>query len=91
MLEVLYKIQSKALAERLSATILDIIGKLQYSFIAGGGIQEPSLLVTQLIQDAQLNQTSLQLVSFDIEKIVHNSIKSYSNTGKSPQTGFSRV
>jgi hypothetical protein len=37
MLEVLNKIQSKALAIRLSATLLDILGKLQYGFIAGGG------------------------------------------------------
>jgi hypothetical protein len=41
---------------------------LVLGFMAGRGIQEPSLLVTHLIQDTQLNQTLLQLVSFDKEK-----------------------
>jgi hypothetical protein len=32
------------------------------------GIQEPSLLATHLIQDANHYQKPLQLVSFDMEK-----------------------
>ena len=68
MLEVLYKIPSRILARRLSLTLPDIIGNHQHGFMAGKGIQEPSLLVTHVIQDAQINNTSLQLASFDIEK-----------------------
>jgi hypothetical protein len=46
----------------------EIIGEHQCGFIAGKGIQEPSLLATHLIQDAQQLKRPLQLVSLDIEK-----------------------
>jgi hypothetical protein len=36
--------------------------------MAGKGIQEPSLLAPQLIQDAQQTGKPLQLISLDIEK-----------------------
>jgi hypothetical protein len=36
--------------------------------MAQQGIQEPSLLVTHLIQDVVHYQKSLQMVSFDMEK-----------------------
>jgi hypothetical protein len=68
MLEVLYKIPSRILARRLSETLPTIIGEHQHGFMAGKGIQEPSLLATHLIQDAQLTGQPLQLISLDIEK-----------------------
>jgi hypothetical protein len=68
MLEVLYKIPSRVLARRLSCTLPAIIGEHQHGFMAGRGIQEPSLLATHLIQDAQHTGQPLQLISLDIEK-----------------------
>ncbi|RPH76440.1 MAG: reverse transcriptase family protein, partial [Planctomycetaceae bacterium] len=68
MLEVLYKIPSRILARRLSLTLPTIIGQHQHGFMAGKGIQEPSLLATHLIQDAQHTNRPLQLISLDIEK-----------------------
>jgi hypothetical protein len=68
MLEALYKIPSRILARRLSTTLPTIIGEHQHGFMAGRGIQEPSLLVTHLIQDAQHTGKPLQLISFDKEK-----------------------
>jgi hypothetical protein len=68
MLEVLYKIPSRILARRLSTTLPTIIGEHQHGFMAGRGIQEPSLLATHLIQDAQHTGQPLQLISLDIEK-----------------------
>ncbi len=50
MLEVLYKIPSRVLARRLSITLPTIIGEHQHGFMAGRGIQEPSLLATHLIR-----------------------------------------
>jgi hypothetical protein len=68
MLEVLYKIPSRILAHRLSTKLPTIIGEHQHGFMAGKAIQEPSLLATHLIQDAQQTGKSLQLISLDIEK-----------------------
>jgi hypothetical protein len=68
MLEFLYKIPSRIIAQRLSRTLPTIIGEHQHGFMAGRGIQEPSLLATHLIQDAQLTERPLQLISIDVEK-----------------------
>jgi hypothetical protein len=68
MLEVLYKIPSRILARRLSRTLPTIIGEHQHGFMTGKGIQEPSLLATHIIQDAQITGKPLQLISLDIEK-----------------------
>ncbi len=68
MLEVLYKIPSRIIAQRLSRTLPTIIGEHQHRFMAGKGIQEPSLLAPHLIQDAQQTERPLQLISIDIEK-----------------------
>jgi hypothetical protein len=68
MLEVLYKIPSRILARRLNQVLPPIIGPHQPCFMAQKGIQEPSILATHLIQEANYNHKSLQLVSFDIEK-----------------------
>ena len=68
MLEVLYKIPSRILARRLTRTLSRIIGPHQHGFMAKKGIQEPSILATHLIQDANRYHKPLQLVSFDIEK-----------------------
>ncbi len=68
MLEVLYKIPSRVLAKRLSNALPEIIGEHQHGFMRGKGIQEPSLLATHIIQDAEQTKQPLQLVSLDIEK-----------------------
>jgi hypothetical protein len=68
MLEVLYKIPSRILARRLNRVLPTIIGPHQHGFMAQKGIQEPSILATHLIQEANYNNKSLQLISFDIEK-----------------------
>jgi hypothetical protein len=66
MLEVLYKIPSRILARRLNRVLPTIIGTHQHGFMTQKGIQEPSILATHLIQEANNNNKSLQLVSFDI-------------------------
>ncbi len=68
MLEVLYKIPPRILAKRLSMALPEIISEHQHGFMTGKGIQEPSLLATHLMQDAQQSERPLQLVSLDIEK-----------------------
>jgi hypothetical protein len=72
MLEVLYKIPSHVLAKRLSKAHPEIIGEHQHMFMRGKGIQEPSLLATRIIQDAEQTNQPLQLVSLDIEKAFDN-------------------
>jgi hypothetical protein len=52
MLEVLYKIPSRILARRLNQVNPTIIGPYQHGFMAQNGIQEPSILVTPLIKEA---------------------------------------
>jgi hypothetical protein len=66
MLEVLYKIPSSFLARQLNRILPTIIGTHQHGFMTQKGIQEPSILATHLIQEANNNNKSLQLVSFDI-------------------------
>jgi hypothetical protein len=68
MLEVLYKIPSRILARRLNRVLPTIIGPHQQGFMAQKGIEEPSILATHLIQEANYNNKSLQLISFDSEK-----------------------
>ena len=68
MLEVLYKIPSRIMARRLNRILPDIISRNQHGFIQGKGIQEPSVTVTHLIQEAEHYNLPLQLASFDIEK-----------------------
>ncbi len=65
---VLYKILSRIIAHRLSTTLPTIIGEHQHGFMSGKGIQEPFLLATHFIQDAQQSGKPLQLISSDIEK-----------------------
>jgi hypothetical protein len=68
MLEVLYKIPSRILSKRINRVLPTIIGPHQHGFMRQKGIQEPSIIMTHLIQDATNNNKSLQLLSFDIEK-----------------------
>ena len=68
MLEVLYKIPSRILARRLSNILPTIIGPHQHGFMAGRSIQEPILMATATIQEANKEGKPLQLLSFDIEK-----------------------
>ncbi len=68
MLEVLYKIPSRILAKRLSNILPTVVGPHQHGFMANRGIQEPSILATHLIQEANRYDKPLQLISFDIEK-----------------------
>jgi len=68
MLEVLYKIPSRILSKRISTVLSSLIGPHQHGFMRQKGIQEPSIIITHLIQDANSTMAPLQLVSFDIEK-----------------------
>ena len=68
MLETLYKIPSRILSRRVIRVLPTIIGQHQHGFMQGKGIQEPSLLMLHLIQDANVYNKPLQLISFDIEK-----------------------
>jgi hypothetical protein len=45
-----------------------VIGPHQPGFMAQKGIQEPSIMATHLIQEANYNHKRLQQVSFDTEK-----------------------
>ncbi len=56
------------MARRLNQVLPTIIGPHKHGFMAQKGIQEPSILAAHLIQEANYNHKSLQLVSFDIEK-----------------------
>jgi len=68
MLEVLYKIPARILSRRLTQVLPKLIGPHQHGFMPQKGIQEPSILATHLIEEANKNNKPLQLVSFDIEK-----------------------
>ena len=68
LLEVLYKIPSRILARRLTRILPKLVGPHQHGFMPQKGIQEPSLLATHLIEEANKHNKPLQLVSFDIEK-----------------------
>jgi len=68
LLEVLYKIPSRIPAKRINRTLPTIIGPHQHGFMQQKGIQEPSLIATHLIQDANLHNKPLQLLRLDIEK-----------------------
>ena len=68
MLEVLYKIPSRILARRLTRILPKLIGPHQHGFMPQKGIQEPSLLATHLIEEANKHKKPLQIISFDIEK-----------------------
>jgi len=68
MLEVLYKIPARVLARRLTAVLPKLISPHQHGFMPQKSIQEPSILATHLIEEANKRQKPLQLVSFDIEK-----------------------
>jgi exonuclease III len=72
MLEVLYKIPSRILAGRLTRVLPKLIGPHQHGFMQQKGIQEPSLLATHLIEEADKKGKPLQLVSIDIEKAFDN-------------------
>jgi hypothetical protein len=68
MLDFLYKIPSRIPSVKLSKVLPTILGPHQHGFKASRGIQEPSLLVTHLIQDTGRYNKLLQLVNFDKEK-----------------------
>jgi len=68
MLEVLYKIPSRIMSKRITRVLPTIIGQHQHGFMKQKGIQEPSLIMTHIIQDATAHNKPLQLISFDIEK-----------------------
>ena len=68
MLETLYKIPSRILAHRKTDTLTDILSSNQHGFVPGRGIQEPILMATHVLQDAERTGNSLQFISFDLEK-----------------------
>jgi len=68
MLEVLYKIPARILAERLSSILSTIINPNQHGFMPKRGIQEPSLIMTHIIQEANYHKIPVQIISYDIEK-----------------------
>jgi len=67
MLEVLYKIPARIIAKRLNSILPTIIGPHQHGFMPGKGIQEPSLAMLQIIQEANINKIPVQILSYDIE------------------------
>jgi len=68
MLEVLYKIPARIMSKRLSSILSTIINPNQHGFMPKRGIQEPSLLMTHIIQEANYHNTAVQIISYDIEK-----------------------
>jgi hypothetical protein len=68
MLKVLYKIPYLILSAHLSKILPTFFEPHQHGFMAQRGIQEPSLLATHLILDANYFCKPLQLISFDMEK-----------------------
>jgi len=67
MLEVLYKIPSCIVAKRLNAVLPTTIGPHQHGFVPGKGIQEPTLAMLQIIQEANEKKAPVQILSYDIE------------------------
>ena len=56
MLETLYKIPSRILAQRLSKVTPRVIGDLHNGFMKGRGIQEPIITAISAVQDAEQNR-----------------------------------
>ncbi|PVE26806.1 hypothetical protein DC007_14785, partial [Enterococcus faecalis] len=56
------------LTARLTATLPSIISDTQHGFMPNRGIQEPILLASHFIQDANKTGKPLQMVSLDMEK-----------------------
>jgi len=52
---------------RLNTILTTIIGPHQHGFMLGKGIQEPSLAMLQIIQEANVNKLPVQILSYDIE------------------------
>ena len=79
MREVLYKIPARILSARLSNILPTIKGSHQHGFMRGRGVQEPSLIATHIIQEAEKHNIPVQLISLDIEKafdkVLHTVIK----------------
>ena len=68
MLETLYKIPSRIIANKITKTLPTILSPNQHGFVPGRGIQEPILTATHILQDAERTGNSLQFISFDYEK-----------------------
>ena len=79
MREVLYKIPARILSARLSNILPTIIGSHQHGFMRGRGVTGPSLIATNIIQEAEKHNIPVQLISLDIEKafdkVLHTVIK----------------
>jgi len=85
MLEVLYKIPARILANRLNSILHTIIGSHQHGFMPGRGIQEPSLVMAHVVQEASRGGHPVQILSYDIEnafakvshKIIAQSLRAF--------------
>jgi len=68
MLEALYKIPVRIISKRINRVLPKIIGNHQHGFMQNKGIQEPIILATHAIQDANKNKKPIQIISLDMEK-----------------------
>lgn len=62
------EIFGRLLADRLASVITTLISPNQTGFIPGGQITDNIRLVTNIIQDANINSTQVLLLSLDIHK-----------------------
>jgi hypothetical protein len=62
LLESLYKIQTRVLSDRLSGVMDEISYPDQHCFRRGLGIQTPSLPVLEMVRDAELHDTPMQIL-----------------------------
>jgi len=67
MLEVLYKIPARIIARRLNSIVSSIIGPHQHGFMPTKGIQEPTLVMAHVVQEAAESGQPVQILSYDIE------------------------
>jgi hypothetical protein len=66
LLEVLYKIPSKILTDRIGRILPDISYADQCGFVPGRGAQYNTLTAGHAVQDAEINGKSMQMLGIDI-------------------------
>jgi hypothetical protein len=66
LLEVLYKISSKILTDRIGTLLPDISYADQCGFVPGRGAQYNTLRAAHAVQDAEQNGKSMQMLDIDI-------------------------
>lgn len=65
----MYKVISKALANRLTGVIFDIIDACQFAFVGGRNMLDSVLVTNEVVLNAKKKQTSTFVLKIDYEKV----------------------